>query len=545
MGVRRLRSVVAGHAFAGGLACIACSALALQAGAQTVTDFVAENRAVAFAIGGSIPGGAFRGHGVYEIDAPTKRFSVRFTMPATRTVTAVQLYGMKNGAPGTLRLRVYPDDPLTAQPDLSALLGSTNFSVQTGWQRIPLPSQPTLVQSNAYHLVVEPAPGASPFNDLNKASYFTAVSRFPVPFQPNPAPPQGFDSFYDPALTLMYSDGTPPGLVAQWHPEGTLDGIDPIYVLECSDGSVLGWPYEDHQEPLVNASNWYGQALHLAPGETLSFNYVAVFTRGRKGTQTDKLMLDVIDANSGQTLTSVVVLDPVFGTASLTINRSHWFGVSLPPQVLQGGASGRTFYLMLRGEPPTATGARPYGYVFSLETSSLDYPASVLPTYRFDQSYAVQSHDGGVHIEPLYKADSGFMLASLAGPTPIASYDEGMVSYDPTGPDPLVPDVRVAPAGATLVFAGTVRNIGTATGDIWFDLVNADTGVSALSFPGPAIYPNVPPNSDTNDSQPASITFQMTNAPVLRLNVQLGHFAPDGTTRVLDDQNRIEIRRNP
>lgn len=162
----------------------------------------------------------------------------------------------------------------------------------------------------------------------------------------------------------------------------------------------------------------------------------------------------------------------------------------------------------------------------------------------------VSSTNGGATFASVLDADTGFILANLSSEHPIAVYDEGCFLYDPPGPPTQEMDVRTAHDDAILEFAGAIRNIGPVAGNLWLDLIDADSpsGASVLDFLGPAVYVNVPSNADQTTSAPDEIKFIMDTTPIdplLRINVVVGHYDTDGTTRIVDDVNRVELRRIP
>lgn len=417
---------------------------------------VAHNRGLAFGVAGSLQGGIYPSHGIYPVNEGTQ-LAIRFTMPAAATVQAVRLNAFRKGDPGNLQVVLYPNDPATDQPDETAPLDMAEYQAVTGWQSIALPQAPSLAQGGVYHLLIRAASG--PFSSAHSVAYLTTLSRFPVPFQAGqPSAADERRSFYDPKLALMSRTLTPPGFFTPWHVENMFDGINPLFALEGPSGSLLGWPYDDHQEPVITSTAWYGQAFELDPGESIEFDYVAMFTRGRKNSQTDKLFLDVYDATAGSVLATAVLIDPA-GVTSLTTGRSHWFGVRFPaPLLIAAAGSPRTFYLVLRAEPlMVRTG---HGYVFARERSTIDGDPSTLPTYRRARSYAVASGDSGASYTALPDSDTPFILAKLSGSHPIGFYDEGEFE------NALGHDTRTAQAGEVITMGLTMRNVGPVTGDI-------------------------------------------------------------------------------
>jgi hypothetical protein len=213
------------------------------------------------------------------------------------------------------------------------------------------------------------------------------------------------------------------------------------------------------------------------------------------------------------------------------INRSHWFGAVFPGGALEL-VPGREYYLMLRSDN---LGPLRRGYDFSSERTTLPLPAGVQdPTYGGSTSHVVTSPDGGDNFfTTADQADTAFMLGLLPAPVgAVGVYDEGVVLRVSDG----LPAHTASP-GEPLEFRVESRNIGATAGDIFVDLVDADTGQSLLVTAD--IEPSVGVNKDAGGG--TSIFVSTRTTPGLwKIDVRIGHFT--GSTQVVDDAVRFEVR---
>lgn len=485
-------------------------------------EFVLQNRSTLLWIGGSpLPQGSEL-TGVFLLNAPEKRASYRFRSPVDKVLSSVWLYFSDVTLPAGALLRLSVKGDLDGLPIPAGSVATTStFAPHVGWQEVTIPGSLQLQRCLTYHLLIEPGT-ASDFTTLQFVELTSAVSRYPVEYQAEDPSSSEDGSFYDLELSLMFE--TPPlPLVSQWNANHFQ--FNPIFAVQCTDGTRFGQPYDTHDELRVFGDLLLGQRIRIETATEV--NHVSVFVSKARNA-TDQLEAELYDTAGASQFKAGVVRDPTSVTG-----RAHWFGGKFEPVTLQPG----DYCLMLRSVMP---GSNPKGYFIPALRSSL--PAGTSGddgSFGGDASYMVSSPDNGFTFLALAaKPDMGFLLANLhssEGNT-LAIFDEGGV-YHPGGMEALV-----AQPGALLNYNVEPRNIGTTLGPILYEIVVENTGTVIGSG-----QVNVGANQDfgggfsfNNQIIPASYT----SGSLFRVRIRLGHtdFSTTTPTNTWDDEVRFEVR---
>lgn len=474
----------------------------------------------------------------FRLNDPDAVASYRFTSPAPRTATAVWLHYRTEGSPTSVRVSLVEDGgdglPTPGAPASTAVFTPQPAAAQPSWHRIPLGAATAdLLPGRVYHVVIEPVAGAGPSDYVDLTG---SRARHPIQFFPADAtgatpmqPP------YDEAFALLYDDDRTSGypLVVQ---RRVAKAYLPIFLLECGAEPALGQPLDVHHEESVDGLDWYGQAIELT--STLSVDYVAMLVRGWGFTSDPlpdgDLFIHVLRDDNG-VVTQLASALLAQRTDTLYRGRSHWFGAHLPQLVTLEPGPGVRHYVAV-SSPASLPGR---GYVYSAESSTLPLPASVLPTYMYDRSYAVRSSDGGASFQ-VYSgvADAGFLLGRTGTALPIAVVDEftGMTRC----PLEAFHYPWVARAGSPIQFKLTNRNVGatSASGEVYAQLVRRDTGaiVSELLNTG------IQRNTESQILQQGTLDFTMDVADMFLL-LECGRV--ENGVKVPTDVLPVEVRLDP
>lgn len=483
-------------------------------------ELVLENRFTMLWIGGTpLPGGD-ADKGVFRMDAPDKLASYRFRSPANKTLSSVWIYFSEVTLPSGALVRLSVKDDVDGLPfPVGPVSTSNTFAPQVGWQEVSMPGSLLLQQCDVSHVVIEPET-PDYFSVGQYVELTSAVSRYPIAYQPEDQSSSAHGPFYDLELSFMFQ-APPLPLVTQW--TANHYQYRPIFAIRCTDGTRFGQPYDTYDEFRTLGDKLWGQRIHIET--TTDVNHVSVFVRGEdNGT-------DLLDAVLFDTTGSVQFSTTVIRTRPGVINRAHWFGGMFEAASLQPG----DYYLMLRSG---GTGTNVKGYLIPAARSSLPVTLGGEDgTFGSTGSYMVYSPDNGSTFLPQTgKPDMGILLGNLDSATinAFAIFDEGGV-YDGNT------EVLVAAPNAALDYKIEPRNIGTIARPILFDVVVESTGT--VIGTGSAI---VEPNRDLGGGgfslDDKLIPASYTSGSLFRVRIRLGH--TDFTTglNTWDDEVRFEVR---
>lgn len=498
-----------GGAFAQGSACDP-----FPAGSTT---FLARNRAAFQASGGQVSSNPE--FGTFVVDALDKALSMRFTCPESKTIGSIWIDALEvKGPTGTIRVSLQADQD--GQPS-GLPLTAAMIAPQAAWQEVSVPPV-TLNACEVYHVVVEP--WTAPFDGTHFVTYMGMVTRSPLPWQPFDNASSGADSFFDPELALLFDDGSG-DFVWQWDTVHIM--YAPIFVLQATDLTTIGQPFDVHLEQLVVMDEQRGQSFVLPGTGTVSVNYLAFFTeRYRDGmSQTDHRLVYIYDPVTG---TPVTGEEPLNGSG---FTRAHWFGATFPQGVTLN--RGQEYYAVMRSDN---AGSTVLGHWLSMERTTVPLGLGVQdPTYGTILRGAVYSADGGQTFnKPLGgRTDAGFMLANLAEPNgPLAVHDESAI-YRVGTQDP----IHVIAPNTPIDIDVVVRNIGGGQGDLKVDIIDPFTLQTYLNG-GPRTIAGVVPNKDA-DGVTMTVTTPASTG-LWRIDIYLGHVDSTSET-IVDDVVRFEV----
>jgi hypothetical protein len=456
----------------------------------------------------------YKYHPVLSIDDMGKKACIRFTSPCFNPVQNIWIYSWVEGAPGQIKVSL-KDDNGAGYPVKESVPESTVTTITKGWQQFALDISKTLWRGKVYHIVVEPENGT--FDSNNYLELIASVSRQPIPFQPYCKSSQPI-SYYDLNLSYLFDDGQDMFII-QRHVFSIdlMRAINPIFAVEYDDGTVIGQPYDTHEEYSISRNDYFGQAIELEVETTI--NYVAFFVCGETHVRpADHLWFDLYSEVNGNVIPIIQNVKLIDKNAIIYSQRTHWFGTMIPSTIKLAPKVPYYFVLKSPGSYPSA------GYKISMERSTLSTAGlGNVPTFFMRTSYGIYSSDAGITFQCLDEdCDTGFLLGHLEGDDPqlpIAVFDE--MNVIPT----------TAKEKQILSMPMTNRNIG-AHGNIYARLYDYDT----MKEIGLALYDNVPSNEEKN------IIIDITMpAKDLRILVECGHFI-NGLENVVDDFVPLDIR---
>ena len=451
---------------------------------------------------------------IFSIDDMGKKACIRFTSPCFNTVQNLWIYSWVEGSPGQVKVSL-KDDNGGGYPVKENVPESTVTTLTKGWKLIALDLPKTLKRAEVYHIVVEPEKCA--FNSNNYVELLASVSRQPIPFQPYCKSSQPI-SYYDLNLSYLFDDGH--GMfIIQRHVISTdvMRAINPIFAVEYDDGTVIGQPYDTHEEYSIEGNDYFGQAIELEKETTI--NYVAFFVSGENHVRpADHLWFDLYSDVNGNLIPIIQNVKFVDKNSILYNERTHWFGTMIPAIIKLAPKVLYYFVLKSPGSNPNS------GYKISMDRSTLSAAGlGTIPTFYMRKSYGIYSSDSGTTFQCLDEdGDTGFLLGHLEGEDPqlpIAVFDE--MNIIPT----------IAKEKQILSMPMTNRNIG-AYGNIYARLYDYDT----MKEIGYALYDNVDPNEEKN----IIIDIPMP-AKDFRILVECGHFI-NGLENIADDFVPLDIR---
>jgi hypothetical protein len=452
---------------------------------------------------------------VFPIDDMQKKMSIRFTSPAQKTVRYVKLFSRITGSPGRVKISL-KDDNGNGMPVPDDVLESTVEQTLTGWSQISLNQLKFIDPDKVYHIMVEPFDGD--FDSTNYVEFISSVSRMPIPFQPFSAS-SGLKNHIDTQLAYMFDRGDGKGLkVQRTVPEiGSINSINPCFVIECMDTTAIGVPYDVHEDLSICGDNQYGLSIEF--DNPIDINYVTLFTCREISDPNDHLYFDLLHDDSGTPV-------PLFENLELInkddvghiVGRAHWFSIDLPATTtLQAN---KPYYFVLKS-PGSVNGE---GYKFPLDSTTVSLTNdNNIPTYNTINAQGIESTNGGVTFQSSGQhSDTGIILGLLSENDkirPIAVFDE---VYD---------FPKTSGVGELVELKITNRNIGN-DGNIYAKLYDVET-MAEIAY---GIYYSVSRNEEKNHD----FSFYMP-ARDLKFIVECGHFN-EFTQQVADDGAFFEIR---
>lgn len=534
-----------------------CGALLASNSRAAVADS-SFNRFTSMHVGVDLPGFG----GVFRVDAPDVVAEHRFTAQSSADIDGVWLFYRTVGAPGSLRVRIYPGQPAhPTLPKLSTPISSGTVTPQAPsaaarWQHVsltPAHGHP-IATGDVLHLVLEPVPGAT-FDGDDYIEVVTTRERTPHQYLPssisNPQP----TSLQDDAFAFLYARGAASALDACVQRDSSAAYL-PIFAVETAAGGLYGQPCDTHIETRIFGRLGFGQTLRF-PSEA-TFDYVGMYVRGAGqafeiGTPSDDLYLDIIELDLETGLVRPVLSKCVLAhrTDKLFKSRSHWWGRFIGLPLTLAGGPAKEYWLMLSSPASTGNGAD--AWIFSAEASGLaGLVPGTLPSFGMEDSRAVYADvraliapAAELDVWPVFdlepSADAAFDLAYFGpgGPASIGILDEVLGStVDQNGVPHGEFPISVAP-GDTVHFDVIARNVGIDTalgGSLFARLRNVDSGAVVA---GPLVYP---PLTENNESS-LGMSFLMP-AQDLHLVLEVGHTDVVGGTgaAIVDHVTPWEIR---
>ena len=320
--------------------------------------------------------------------AGTSVVDCRFTMPSSHPVTAIEVYGVVNGATSSsYTVGIQGDDGTASHlPNGTYLINVTSVTfpkAATGaWFTTPAmtPASYNLVGGTIYHVIVD--------GSLNATS--TKMFAWNGPSIPNHQIfPLG--QFLDPMADTFDHGG------ASW----VDDSMMPSFAILCSDGFNFGNTYSGSLLNAAASTNWTGEVFTI-PG-TMFINKIGVWAYYNSLPQ-DNLIGNLVDTTAGVTLAPVTI-----SAASVTTTPG-WVDVSLPSPVSMNGAN--NFQLYFTSPLSSAT-----SYIIQSPSDLITSPIEDGLSFGGTTSYAEYSTNGSTWTADT-SSDMAFRLAIYLTPTP-------------------------------------------------------------------------------------------------------------------------------
>ncbi len=467
----------------------------------------------------------------FHLEPARPMASLRVGAPRDLEVVALWLHlgaNSRDGAALPLAVGLRADDGL-GRPEPSDE-GDERFELTHGaprWLRVELAAPRSFRAGEWVHALLRIPEG---FPAESQAVLTTLRSRAPAPYVPDPD--GGFESRYDPALAVLVDHGDGLGLHVQ---RGSYAAHQPVLLFEERDGGLVGQPYDQVEEPVVEGPVLAGQQF-VAPRD-MTVDYVAVHLRPESwkpvGTHAEVVLFAVAEDGSTREHARQRIADR---TQQLYYGRAHWWGVHLEePVALAAG----TRWILALAAPGLAPGFRFSGLRCSLPEQG-GPAAEHLPTWGRELGRAMISEDGGLSFRSARAAsDLPVMLGEVGEPTPFAVLDE--MRAEPVDdkdratrwiahPSHLAPGQRVG-------FLMVLRNIGVPSSrrmPIYCLLRDDESGeVLAAKF-----WRDLQSNAEVG----RCLEVAMRDHPRWRVTIESGHLGPDGQA-VVDQRLPIEFLR--
>ena len=329
------------------------------------------------------------------LSAGNLKYDIRFTMPSpSRNFSTIQLAGSVTGTSPDYIINVQTDDG-TANHFASGTqvaAGANNaFSGSFFSGNPPIGMSPgTLNAGQIYHIVISYGGSGTIDSGNNFAPSYLSPNNLVIPFDQSP----------DPMLNALFYNGT------SW---GATDGA-PQFIIQFTDGSYFGMPYDTYQFPLAYGTgatgNDVGEVFRNTGGDVFT-DQVAVWV-GKQGSPADNLYFFLQDLTAGTTISS-----GFFSSPSAVGPSAGWVTGNFNGMVdLPGGHSFKLWFLS-----PGSSSGNDYYFYSAASTSpvTLGYDGLI--------SYTTISTNGGAGWSSGGGDDIGFYFipnfAPTATPTPV------------------------------------------------------------------------------------------------------------------------------
>jgi len=210
--------------------------------------------------------------GIGLMNKSTDWTSLRFTAKNSKTVSAVRIYlQQEKGTSPTYRYGLQSDNG--GEPS-GTWLGATNQgygdhqATATGWQTISLNESVTLSAGTTYHLLVRHQSGT-----INSANSIELRRSDPDNFL------HPYDGSSNPASNVLWSDDNG----ATW----SVQGYQPIYVLDFSDATYEGNPYHELTVRDIYSTDYFGQQFTITGSDTIISTIGFLVSENNEGPEDD------------------------------------------------------------------------------------------------------------------------------------------------------------------------------------------------------------------------------------------------------------------
>lgn len=395
------------------------------------------------------------------------------------------------------------------------------------WLRVELVDPHSFRAGEWVHVLLRIPDG---FPDESQVVLTTLRSRAPAPFVPDAD--GAFESRYDPALAVLVDHADGLGLHVQ---RGSHAAHQPVLLLEERDGRLVGQPYDQVEEPIVEGAQLAGQEF-VAPRD-MTVDFVAVHQRPESwklvGTHAEIALFSLAEDGAAQEHARQRIAER---TQQLYYGRAHWWGVHLDrPVALPAGSR----WVLALAAPGLAPGFRFSGLRCSLPDQG-GPGAEHVPTWGRELGRAVISDDGGRTFRATRAgSDLPVMLGEVGEPAPHALLDE--MRADPIDDKDRttrwIPHPSHLSPGQRVGLAMVVRNIGVPASrqmPIYCLLRDDESGeVLAAKF-----WRELGSNAEIG----RCLEIAMRDRPLWRVTIESGHLGPDGRP-VVDQLLPMEFLR--
>ncbi len=303
--------------------------------------------------------------GVGSLSNSAYTISLRFTATNSKEVSALRFYLQEErGTSPTYRYGLQADNE--GEPS-GIWLGNNNQgygdyqATATGWQTITLNENVSLNQDTVYHLVIEHQTGT-----INGGNNIELRRSQPLNLL------HAFDGSADRQSNILFSEDSGASWLIQNH--------QPIYILEFSDGSYEGNPYETSEEHQIYGANYFGQQFTPAKDTIISSVGINV-SENDQGPEAD-LILSLYNVTDNLLLatTTLTTLDQItngvyawqefYFTSPLTLTAGKIYRI-----YISSPEADETVYYIIRSESHLddfALNSINYGYISSFYVVSTD-----------------------------------------------------------------------------------------------------------------------------------------------------------------------------